>query len=242
MIPKAPSRDLAQRPDGRRGKAQETEGFCPATEGTQKNANRSLKAAVGTRPRPAHADDLHAVRTEAFALLARGVADRRSPFHTPTLASLGPDGAPRARTLVLRGFDAQSRTIRLHSDARSDKCAELARDPRCALHLYDAPHQVQLRLEGTATLHHDDAVADAAWEATRPFSRLIYAIQPAPGTPVAAPNSSPTQDAGARANFAILRLRFFRMEWLWLAAEGHRRARFTWNTAGTIEEATWLSP
>lgn len=194
------------------------------------------------KPRPAHADDLGAIRTEAFALLARGVADRRSPFHTPTLATLGLDGAPSARTLVLRGFDAPGRTIRLHSDARSGKCAELARDARCALHLYDAPHQVQLRLEGIATLHRDDAAADAAWAATRPFSRLIYGIAPGPGTPVPAPSAAPAVDAGARANFAVIHLHFARMEWLWLAAEGHRRARFTWSADGSREEATWLSP
>lgn len=192
------------------------------------------------RPRPAHADDLAAVRAEAFALLARGVADRRSPFHTPTLASIGLDGAPRARTLVLRGFDAPSRTLRLHSDARSDKRAEFARDPRACLHLYDAGHQVQIRLEGQMALHQDDAVADAAWAASRPFSQLCYGIEPAPGTPMAAPPLAPTEPAEGRAHFMALRLTFTRLEWLWLAAFGHRRARFTWSPAG--EEATWLVP
>ena len=194
-----------------------------------------------SRPRPAHADDLAAVRAEAFALLARGVADRRSPFHTPTLASIGADGAPRARTLVLRGFDAARREIRLHSDRRSDKLAELSRDPRCALHLYDAGAQVQIRLEGAARLHLDDAVADAAWEASRPFSRLCYAITPAPGTPVPAPPPTPREQADGRAHFGVIMLGFHSLEWLWLAAEGHRRARFAWDAAGAME-ATWLVP
>jgi pyridoxamine 5'-phosphate oxidase len=192
------------------------------------------------RPRPAHADDLDAVRAEAFALLARGVADRRSPFHTPTLATIGLDGAPRARTLVLRGFDAATRTLRLHSDVRSGKQAELSRDPRACLHLYDPGHQVQIRLEGEASLHRDDALADAAWEASRPFSRLCYGIASAPGTPVAAPPPAPAEGAEGRAHFMALRLTFTRMEWLWLSALGHRRARFTWSPMG--EEATWLVP
>lgn len=194
-----------------------------------------------SRPRPAFADDLAATRAEAFALLARGVADRRSPFHTPTLATIGLDGAPRARTLVLRGFDAPTRTLRLHSDARSGKQAELMHDPRACLHLYDPGHQVQIRLEGQATLHRDDALADAAWEASRPFSRLCYGITPAPGTPVPEPPPAPSEVAGGRAHFMALRLAFTRMEWLWLAAAGHRRARFTWDAAGR-EEATWLVP
>ncbi len=192
------------------------------------------------RPRPAHADDLGAVRTEAFALLARGVADRRSPFHTPTLATIGLDGAPRARTLVLRGFDAATRTLRLHSDARSAKREELARDPRACLHLYDAGHQVQIRLDGAVTLHREDDVAQAAWDASRPFSRLCYGIEPAPGTPIATPPPAPSEEAAGRDHFMALRLTFRRLEWLWLAAEGHRRACFSWTSAG--EEATWLVP
>lgn len=193
------------------------------------------------RPRPAHAHDLAELRAEAFRLLARGVADRRSAFHTPTLATVGLDGAPRARTLVLRGFEAASRTLRLHTDARSAKPAELAREPRCALHVYDPAAQVQVRLEGLARLHRDDAVAEAAWAASRPMSRMCYAIEPGPGTPVAAPLPAPRDPAAGRAHFAVILLRFHRLEWLWLAAEGHRRARIAWDAAG-VEEATWLSP
>jgi hypothetical protein len=190
------------------------------------------------REAPAHAWDLAACREEAFRLLALGVADRRSAFHAPALATTGLDGAPRLRTLVLRGFDAGARVVRLHCDARSGKMAELARDGRAALHVYDAAAQIQLRLRGRASLHRDDAAAAAAWEATRPFSRLVYGIEPAPGTPVAAPPAAPRHDA--RENFAVILLRFDVLEWLWLAADGHRRAIFAWND--DREEATWLVP
>ncbi|MFL1461277.1 pyridoxamine 5'-phosphate oxidase family protein [Roseococcus sp. DSY-14] len=189
-------------------------------------------------PRPAFADDLAAARREAFALLARGVADRRSPFHTPTLATVGADGGPRARTVVLRGFAAEERCLRLHTDARSAKVAELARESRAELHLYDAARQVQLRLRGRATLHQTDAVADAAWAASRPFSRQIYSAQPAPGLPVPAPPPAPRDPEAGRADFAVVQLRFDRLEWLWLCAAGHRRALFTWEP----EAMTWLAP
>jgi hypothetical protein len=190
------------------------------------------------QPLPPHADDLGAVRAAAFAMLAEGVASRRAAFHTPALATVGPDGAPRARTLVLRGFDAKRREVRLHTDARSGKVAELAREPRAALHFYDAAAHIQLRLRGVASLHRGDAVAEAAWEATPGGSRAIYGAQPAPGLPVAAPGPAPV--AGERANFAAILFRFAAMEWLWLAAGGHRRALFTWS--GEAEAATWLAP
>lgn len=59
----------------------------------------------GTRPElpPAHAGDLDAVLAEAFPCFCAGVADRRSAFHTPTIATMGADGAPRRRPLPPAG-------------------------------------------------------------------------------------------------------------------------------------------
>ena len=42
-------------------------------------------------------DDLAAALVDAKGRLSRGVADRRSPFRSPTLATVGLDGRPRAR-------------------------------------------------------------------------------------------------------------------------------------------------
>lgn len=196
------------------------------------------------RPRPAHADDLQEALAEALRLLARGAADRRHAFHTPTLATIGLDGAPQARTLVLRGFEPAARSLRLHSDTRAGKWAELRREPRCALHLYDAGAAVQIRLAGRATLHEgEDPAAEAAWRGSRDFSRMCYAVLPAPATPVPAPPPAPRDAEAGRAAFGVLSFTFHALEWLWLAAEGHRRARFLWAADnGDRREATWLVP
>jgi hypothetical protein len=193
-----------------------------------------------SRPRPAFADDLAATLTEAFRLLARGVADRRSPLHTPVLASIGLDGAPRQRTLVLRGWQPATRRLRLHTDGRAAKVTELARDRRAALLAYDAAAGVQLRLDGTAELHAMDALAEAAWAGSRPTSRLCYGAAIAPGTPVEVPPPAPVSPDGRR-NFIAIEFEVRRLEWLWLAAEGHRRAAFAWDPAGELA-ATWLAP
>lgn len=187
------------------------------------------------------AETLEDGRAEAFRRLARGVADRRCPFHTPTLATIGADGAPELRTLVLRGFDPAARTLRLHTDARSGKVAELARDPRCALHFYDPTAKLQLRIAGHAAVHGKDTIADAAWTASRDFSRMCYAISPAPGTKVDAPPAAPRDAEAGRDVFRVILLRFDRLEWLELAAGGHRRARFTWGK-DDAPDACWLVP
>ncbi|MFN6954218.1 MAG: pyridoxamine 5'-phosphate oxidase family protein [Acetobacteraceae bacterium] len=193
------------------------------------------------RPRPSWADDLDGTLAEAFRLLSRGVADRRSLFHTPCLGSVDADGAPVLRTVVLRGFDPAARTLRIHTDLRSGKAADLRARPAVALHGYDPSAQVQLRLSGIATVHAEDAVAEAAWAASRPFSRRCYAIPDAPGTPCAAPPDAPTDEEAGRPHFAAVLIAFDRLEWLWLCAAGHRRARFTWGPDGA-RSATWLVP
>jgi pyridoxamine 5'-phosphate oxidase len=182
---------------------------------------------------------LDACLAEAFRCLARGVADRRHPFHTPTLATVAPDGAPEARTLVLRGFEATSRTLRLHSDARSGKVAALAREARCALHVYDAAAKLQLRLAGTAEVE-DGTAAEAAWQASRETARMVYAIKPGPGTPVGAPPPAPRDAAAGRGFFRVILMRFESLDWLELAHDGHRRARFDWR--GGALQASWLVP
>jgi len=192
------------------------------------------------RPRPAFADDLSATLAEAFRLLSRGVADRRHGFHTPTLASIGLDGAPMARTVVLRGFDASTRTLRIHTDGRSAKCAEILAEPRVALHCYDTAAQVQLRIAATARLHAADPVAEAAWAGSRSFSRMCYAADPPPGTPIPAPLPAPTDPEAGRPNFVAVTLSMRALEWLWLDAAGHRRARFDFAAEGI--DASWIAP
>ncbi len=194
-------------------------------------------------PAPAHAGDLDATLAEALRLLARGVADRRHAFHTPSLASIGQDGAPQARTVVLRGFDAATRRLRFHTDARSAKVAEFVADPRAALHLYDASAQIQLRLAGSISLHAEDSVAEIAWASSRPMSRMIYALPSGagPGTPLDAPQPAPKDPEAGRPHFRVLVLSMARLEWLWLAAAGHQRACYDWDETGA-SRACWLVP
>lgn len=90
------------------------------------------------RERPAFADDLDEMLAHAWRQLARGVEDRRSPFHTPSVATIGLDGRPRVRTVVLRGVEPSGARLRVHTDARAGEIAEFDADPRVALHGYDA--------------------------------------------------------------------------------------------------------
>lgn len=184
---------------------------------------------------------LDAALAQAFDALARGVADPGSACHTPTLATRGLDGAPALRTVILRGFDPATRTLRIHTDRRSAKAAEIAADPRVALHGYDPAARMQLRLAGRASLHHHDAIADDAWATSRETSRMTYATAHSPGTPLPAPPAAPTDPQAGRAHFAALLLRFDSLDWLRLDRAGHARASFAWAPGGAMT-TTWIAP
>lgn len=195
-------------------------------------------------PLPPWYDDLAGSLAEAWALLVRGAADRRHPFHTPQVATIGEDGAPSVRTVVLRGAEPGSRTLRFHTDARSRKARELAAEPRIALHAYHPGAKIQLRLSGLATLHRDDAVAAASWAATRPFSRACYRVAASPGTAAGDPYAALAEagdgpEAGREA-FVAVTVSVTRIEFLFLAAAGHRRALFDWS--GGALASRWLVP
>lgn len=190
---------------------------------------------------PAFYDDLEATRLEAWKLLTRGVADRRSAFHTPAIATTGLDGAPRVRTVVLRAADPTQRLLRFHTDARSGKIAELARDPRVGVHVYDARHKIQVRLEGRARIHPAASPrAQEAWDSSRPQSRACYAQVASPAAPLAAPHEGDARTGDGAENFTAVEVDIHALEWLYLFHAGHRRARFTWS--GEAWRGVWLAP
>lgn len=185
--------------------------------------------------------DLAAMLDRAWRLLEDGAASRHAPFHLVQVATLGPEG-PEARTVVLRGADRAAGTLRFHTDARAPKAAEIAADPRVALVGYDPGLGLQLRMRGRAALH----AGAAAWAASGRSSRVCYRAAFAPSSPVAAPEAAdptpamrdPADPDEGRANFRAVLVTLGSIDWLDLASEGHRRARF----AAPDWQGAWLAP
>ena len=196
-------------------------------------------------PLPAFHHDLDAAFAELWRLLADGVAHGRSAFHTPSFATLDSAGRPRSRTVVLREADAVAGILRFHCDRRSDKAAEVAAAPPCALHAYDRVAKIQIRIEGRARLHLDDPVADAAWAGSRAMSRVCYGIAPAPGTALdagggyALPDEASALTVG-RPNFAAVLVRTDALDFLYLDRRGYRRAG--WRREGEGWRGEWRVP
>ena len=185
-------------------------------------------------------DNLEASLAEAWARLARGVKDRRSAFHTPVLASVGADGVPQVRTLVLRAADPVAWRLRFHTDWRSRKTLALAQEPRVAVHAYCPASKIQLRLSGLS-IHHapDTQVSREAYARSQEKSRVCYAQALSPGTQMQGPDDAGRIEGGAD-HFSVIEIAVERLEWLYLHADGHRRAEYT-RTGGALS-ATWIAP
>lgn len=201
---------------------------------------------------PPFYDDLNLSLDAARALIAEGAQDRRCAAHTPIVANVDADGAPSQRVMILRACDWGARRLRFHTDSRSDKVSQLGGRDKMSVLIYDEAAKLQLRLTGRGHFPSDVAATDAAWHESTPFARRCYMAETAPGSISEAPVSGlpewiegikPTEDQliTARDNFAVLYFTFDRIDWLYLANKGHRRALFHWSDHGDWR-GQWLVP
>ena len=186
--------------------------------------------------------DLEDVEAEALGLLEEGVQAATSAWRNVTLGSVGVDGAPSLRTVVLRAFDRVTKVAEIHTDLRSAKMRELRANPKAELHGWDAARSVQLRARGTIASHRGDEIARAAWAGLHGGSRQTYRADPGPGSVIGDPEEAGPHlsEADAQENFVVLRLSISELEWLHIAKSGHRRALFRWEGAGV--QGMWLAP
>ena len=201
------------------------------------------------QPHPIHSlDDL---LRRAWEELATGASGPRHAWQLPVFSNIDTSGRPESRTVVLRSVDSDQRALCFHTDRRSPKVPAIMENPQVCLVFYDRESKTQLRVNGRASVHLDDEVADAAWDRTALSSRRCY-LAPDPPSDVtpewranlpeefrrAVPQSE--QSELGRVNFAVIRTTVDEMEQLELHHDGHVRCRWSWND-GEVESA-WLAP
>ncbi len=201
-------------------------------------------------------NDLELSLQKVADLWAEGAANRRSPLHTPVVASLDfRDGQiwPSQRVMVLRLVDWDKRQLRFHTDKRSPKCDELQRNAAVSVLGYHPDEKVQMRLSGLASILADGPEADAAWAESTEFAKRCYLAELAPGQPSNVPTSGlpadvegrkPTEKevTPARTNFAVVLIAFDTIDWLYLANSGHRRAKFSFDAGTDTWAHQWCAP
>ena len=167
-------------------------------------------------------NDLAAFLDLGWQRLTRGVADRRAAARHPVFATVSPDGAPEARTVVLRGANRAEGTVEIHTDGGSDKVASLRANPRAQLMVWDEKAKLQIRLSTRVTIHQGSEVADR-WKNVPAGSRIAYGASPNPGTPI--PTAHAYTKLASLDWFTVLSCRIDAIELMQLI-EPHRRAVF----------------
>lgn len=202
---------------------------------------------------PDYYDDLDLSFEQAWDVIRTGVKDRNSAAHAPVVGTVDEYGAPQLRVMILRDASRDTRMMRFNTDVRSHKITQIGVNGATSILIYDVVAKVQLRLSGTAQVVNDGHVADTAWSQSTPFARRCYMAEASPGSEVLAPSSGlpewiqgrqPSEDQllDARPNFATLLFQANKLEWLYLANAGHRRARWTWDDAQGLWDGRWLIP
>ncbi|MDA8937298.1 pyridoxamine 5'-phosphate oxidase family protein [Candidatus Pelagibacter sp.] len=181
-------------------------------------------------------EDFTEIKKKIWLMLNTAVKDRGSPFRIPVFIC-GNQSDFDGRIVVLRKSDQSNTLIQYHSDIRSDKIAKLKINKNAAMLFYDREEKIQVRLKVECVVNFDNEITKQSWLKTGHISRKCYLVDNGPGTQSDTPTSglkpeldnfefTMEQSERGYKNFTVIQCKIKSMEWLYLAAKGHRRARF----------------
>tara|TARA_A100000164_G_scaffold244889_1_gene217767 strand:- start:33 stop:632 length:600 start_codon:yes stop_codon:yes gene_type:complete len=197
---------------------------------------------------PAYYEDFNEIKKKIWLMLDDAITNRASQFRIPTFIC-GDQSDFDGRIVVLRKSDQLNNTVQFHSDIRSDKIEKLKKNPKAAMLFYDKDEKIQVRLKIECVVNHNNEITKESWSKTQHISRKCYLVDNGPGSESASPTSglkpeldnfefTMEQSEEGYKNFTVIQCKIKLIEWLYLAAKGHRRARFDLET----KKDTWLVP
>ena len=197
---------------------------------------------------PAYYEDFNEIKKKIWSMLNNAVKDRSSPFRIPVFIC-GDQSNFDGRIVVLRKSDEKNSLVQYHSDIRSDKITKLKANKNAAMLFYDKEEKIQVRLKVECKINHDNDVTKESWLKTGHMSRKCYLVDNGPGTESDIPTSglkpkldnfefTMDQSEVGYKNFTVIQCKIKFIEWLYLAAKGHRRAKFDLEN----NKDAWLVP
>jgi len=185
---------------------------------------------------PAYYENLKEIIKKIWSMLDDAVTNRSSQFRIPVFIC-GDQKDFDGRIVVLRKSDQSNNLIQFHSDIRSDKIPKLKNNKNASILFYDKEEKIQVRLKVECTINHENEITKESWSKTGHISRKCYLVDNGPGTESPTPTSglkpeldnfefTMEQSEKGYKNFTVIQCKIKSIEWLYLAAKGHRRARF----------------
>ena len=200
--------------------------------------------------KPDYYNDLDKVYSKIWNLLNLGLQNRDAPFHIPIFIC-GDKNKSDGRIVVLRGVNEKENKLWFHSDIRSNKVKILKLNSKATLLFYDKIEKIQLRIHTVTKINYQNNITKKSWEKTPHMSRQCYLGDKAPGSNTSIPTSGLSADVDnlkytikqsevGYKNFCVIENFIKSIEWLYLAAKGHRRAYFSLKNNSL--EKKWLIP
>ena len=197
---------------------------------------------------PAYYEDFNEIKKKIWLMLDDAITNRASQFRIPTFIC-GDQSDFDGRIVVLRKSDQLNNTLQFHSDIRSDKIEKLKKNPKAAMLFYDKDEKIQVRLKIECVVNYNNEISKESWSKTQHISRKCYLVDNGPGSESASPTSglkpeldnfdfTMEQSEEGYKNFTVIQCKVKSIEWLYLAAKGHRRAKFDLEN----NKDTWLVP
>ncbi len=183
--------------------------------------------------------------------LTRGVKDRKHTFHTPVFCNVDNENSIESRVVVLRQFDSPNMVLNFHTDFRSPKILGLQQNNNSLLVFYDHKLKIQLRIKTTSIINNQNKVTQEMWDQTKLFSRKCYLTEKAPSSSTNLPEDGIDESLGGREptleesergykNFTVVQNQIQQIDWLYLAASGHRRLKIILEKQ--IPSFQWIIP
>ena len=197
---------------------------------------------------PAYYENLEEIQNKYWSMLNDAVTNRASPFRIPVFICAHQDEVD-GRIVVLRKSDRGNSLLQFHTDFRSPKVDILKKNNKASLLFYDKEEKIQLRVKVECEVNNQNTITEESWKKTQHISRRCYLTDNPPGTNSNNPTSgmiskledfdyTMEQSEEGYKNFTVIKCNIKSIEWLYLAAKGHRRAKFDLEN----NKNTWLVP
>ena len=173
--------------------------------------------------------DLNKGELKIWDLLAQGVVNKKSKFHTPTLSTIN-GTAINSRTIILRKVDNKTKMLFFYSDSRSRKVLNIIQNNNVTVHLYEPRFKLQVQLYGHAKIENNSEKTKNIWSSLNSFSKKNYLSALSPGEKIDSLDNLKynTDNEEAFYNLSLIYFKVSKLECLQLSDSKNIRVAFVY--------------
>ena len=173
--------------------------------------------------------DLDKGELKIWDLLAQGVVNKKSKFHTPTLSTVN-GNMINSRTIILRKVDNKTKMLFFYSDSRSRKVLNIIQNNNVTVHLYEPRFKLQVQLYGHAKIENNSEKTKNIWSSLNSFSKKNYLSALSPGEKIDSLDNLKynTDNEESYYNFSLIYFKVSKLECLQLSDVKNIRVEFVY--------------